>query len=82
MNLEEIIGIAAGVFTTVGVLPQIVKALKTKKVNDVSPFMFIILCIGVGLWTVYGIMKNDWPIIITNSISLALNGFMLGIILT
>ncbi|MDN3492561.1 SemiSWEET family sugar transporter [Winogradskyella bathintestinalis] len=82
MNLEEIIGIAAGIFTTLGVLPQIIKAIKTKKVKDVSPYMFVILCIGVGLWTVYGIMKQDWPIIITNGISFLLNGIMLYIIIT
>jgi len=81
-NMEEIIGIIAGIFTTIGVLPQIIKALKTKKVSDVSPYMYIILCIGVSLWTIYGIMKNDWPIIITNGISLILNAIMLVIILT
>ena len=39
--------------------------------------MFIALCIGVGLWTVYGIMKGDWPIILTNGTSFILNGIML-----
>ena len=82
MTFEEIIGILAGVFTTIAVLPQIIKALKTKKVKDVSPFMYIILCIGVGLWTIYGFIKNDWPIILTNGISFILNGVMLTIVLT
>lgn len=82
MNLEEIIGFAAGVFTTIGVLPQIVKAIRTKKVKDVSAYMYVILCLGVGLWTIYGIILADWPIIITNAISFILNGIMLFIILT
>lgn len=81
MNFEEIIGILAGVFTTLGVLPQIIKAIKTKKVKDVSPMMFVVLCIGVGLWTVYGILKMDWPIILTNGISFLLNASMLFIII-
>jgi len=81
MTTEELIGIASGVFTTVAVLPQIVKAIQTRKVKDVSPFMFIILCLGVGLWTIYGILKKDWPIILTNGVSLILNGMMLIIIL-
>ncbi|WP_027126435.1 SemiSWEET family sugar transporter [Gelidibacter mesophilus] len=80
MNFEEIIGILAGVFTTLGVLPQIIKAIRTKKVNDVSPLMFIVLCLGVGFWIVYGILKMDWPIILTNSISFILNAIMLYII--
>jgi len=82
MTLDNLIGIVAGILTTIGVLPQIIKAIRTKKVEDVSPSMFVLLCLGVGLWTVYGIMKNDWPIIITNSISFTLNGMMLYIILT
>lgn len=82
MDLEGFIGIGAGFFTTVGVLPQIIKALKTQKVRDVSPYMFIILCIGVGLWTVYGVIKMDWPIIITNGISFVLNAIMLVILMT
>ncbi|WP_040756696.1 SemiSWEET family sugar transporter [Winogradskyella psychrotolerans] len=80
MNLEELIGISAGIFTTIAVLPQIHKAVKTKKIEDVSPTMFVILCLGVGLWAIYGILKMDWPIIITNSISFILNGIMLKIV--
>lgn len=82
MQLEQIIGILAGFFTTLAVLPQIIKALKTKSVDDVSPIMFLTLCIGVGLWTVYGFLKEDLPIIITNGISFILNSFMLILSIT
>ena len=82
MNFEQLIGILAGLFTTIAVFPQIYKAIKTREVKDVSLSMFIILCIGVGLWTVYGFLKNDWPIILTNGISFILNGSMLYIIAT
>lgn len=81
MVLEELIGIFAGIFTTIAVLPQIIKTIKTGKAKDVSPRMYVILCFGVGLWTVYGIIKIDWPIIITNGISFILNGIMLYIML-
>ncbi len=77
MDCEQIIGILAGILTTVAVIPQIVKSIQTRNVNDVSPVMFLILCIGVGLWTCYGILKKDFPIIITNAISLLLNSIML-----
>ncbi|GEQ85879.1 hypothetical protein ULMS_13870 [Patiriisocius marinistellae] len=77
MEHQEIIGTLAGIFTTVAVIPQIVKAVQTKKVNDISPVFFSVLLLGVGLWTYYGILKKDWPIILTNGISFLLNGFML-----
>ncbi|TBW29934.1 SemiSWEET family sugar transporter [Gramella sp. KN1008] len=74
---EEILGLVAGVCTTIAVIPQIKKAWKTKKVRDVSPGMFGILMLGVGLWVVYGIMQNDLPIIATNGVSLGLNSVMM-----
>lgn len=79
MTLEwtDLLGLVAGICTTVSVVPQIKKAWKTKKVDDVSPGMFIVLVIGVFLWVVYGITQNDLPIIATNGVSLALNALML-----
>jgi len=79
--MEETIGILAGFFTTIGAIPQIYKAWTTKKVDDVSPRMFLILTLGVFLWTIYGILKSDAPIIITNGISTILNTSMLILIL-
>lgn len=79
MYMKEIIGIIAGIFTTLAVLPQVVKTIKSKSVEDISKWMFICLLIGVGSWTVYGIMKEDFPIIITNGISFILNGIMLSV---
>ncbi len=76
-----ILGLVAGICTTVAVIPQIKKAWQTKKVEDVSPGMFIVLIIGVFLWIMYGITQNDLPIIATNGISLGLNGFMLYLML-
>ncbi|MDN3724129.1 SemiSWEET transporter [Aequorivita sp. SDUM287046] len=77
MEIEEILGFVAGACTTVAVIPQIIKSWRTKKVMDVSPIMFSILILGVGLWVVYGIIKNDLPIIITNGVSFLLNLSML-----
>ncbi|HIB49494.1 MAG TPA: hypothetical protein EYO35_14440 [Flavobacteriaceae bacterium] len=81
MDLLSIIGYLAGIFTTIAVIPQIYKAIKTNKVDDISPVFFSILLLGVGLWTVYGILKIDWPIILTNGISFILNALMLSIYL-
>jgi len=78
---EQIIGFIAGILTTVAVLPQLIKSWKTKKVMDISPFMFVLLLGGVGMWVVYGIIKNDYPIILTNGISFLLNLSMLVIML-
>ena len=77
MDVTQIIGIAAGILTATSLIPQLVKIIKEKKADDVSPMMLIILMVGLGLWATYGIMKEDWPIIITNSFSFLLNTVVL-----
>ena len=81
MDITEIVGTLAGIFTTIAIIPQIYKALKTQEVKSISPVFLSILLLGVGLWTVYGIIKTDWPIILTNGVSFVLNGLMLAIYL-
>ena len=73
MNTTQWIGIAAGVLTSVSMLPQLIKIVKEKKAGDVSIVMLLVLICGLALWAVYGFRKEDWPIIITNSFSFLLN---------
>jgi MtN3 and saliva related transmembrane protein len=77
----EIVGLAAGVCTAVSLLPQLIKLIRNKKADDLSLFYLIILFIGLGLWIWYGALRNDVPIIATNSFSLILNAtiIVLGI---
>jgi MtN3 and saliva related transmembrane protein len=63
-------------FAVSNTVPQIRKALRTKK-SDVSIRFTIVLIIGLSLWVIYGIGKNDIVLIIGNFIAVALNTFML-----
>jgi MtN3 and saliva related transmembrane protein len=67
------IGIGAGVCTALSLLPQLFKIIKDKKADDISYFMLFILLAGLGGWIWYGILKNDYPIIITNVFSFLAN---------
>lgn len=71
------VGIAAGILTSVSQLPQLFKIIKEKKANDISYFMLIILLCGLGCWVWYGILKEDLPIIVTNSFSLLVNSLLI-----
>lgn len=73
ISLETGIGIAASFFTAISLIPQLIKILREKKAKDVSLAMMLVLFIGVALWVYYGILINDWIIIIANSVSLAIN---------
>lgn len=66
---ENVIGIVAGICTSTAVIPQLVRTIKEKKAEDVSPLMFIILLTGTSIWTYYGFLKDDMPIIVTNIFS-------------
>jgi MtN3 and saliva related transmembrane protein len=71
------IGIAAGLLTATSMLPQVIKTLKEKEAENVSPPMLVVLIAGVSLWVVYGTLRKDLPVIATNGFSLAVNLFML-----
>jgi MtN3 and saliva related transmembrane protein len=73
MNWTQIIGLAAGVLTSTSLVPQVVKTIKEKKAEDVSLLMLVVLGMGIALWIVYGVKKNDLPIIATNAFSLLVN---------
>jgi MtN3 and saliva related transmembrane protein len=73
VSTVDLVGIAAGISTSISLLPQLVKLVKSKKAEDLSMFYLVILLIGLALWIWYGILREDTPIIITNSFSFILN---------
>jgi len=81
MEFIDILGFVAGICVTISVIPQILKVWKTKKVKDISLLTFSVLTFGVALWVLYGVLKNDLPIIVSNGISLALNIVMVYFII-
>ncbi len=71
--LNTFIGIIASLFSTLSLLPQLIKILKDRKAEDISIWMLLILFIGLGLWVYYGVLVKDPMIIIANSISVLIN---------
>ncbi len=69
----QIIGIVAGICTGISLLPQLIKIIKDKKADDISYLMLFTLLCGLGGWIWYGILKEDYPIIVTNSFSFLVN---------
>ena len=67
------VGIGAGICTAVSMLPQLIKIIKTKKADDISYVMVAVLLVGVAGWIWYGILKTDYPIIVTNCFSFLVN---------
>jgi len=67
-----VIGLIAGTLTTAGYIPQIVKGYRTKKLDDVSYLLLLLLGTGMTLWLVYGLLLVSLPLIISNTIATGL----------
>ena len=74
---ENILGLVAGGITSVAMLPQLVKVLKEKDVEDISLLMILFLITGLSLWVWYGFIKDEIPIILSNSFAVLVNIFLL-----
>ena len=75
--METIIGTIAGILTSVSMIPQLIKVLKEKDVENLSWGMIAVLLTGVSIWVVYGIMKDELPIILSNGFSVLVNTTLL-----
>jgi MtN3 and saliva related transmembrane protein len=58
-------------------VPQVYKAWQTKRTKDISAPTFIVLLMGISLWTVYGVMKSDIVLITANLTTAILAGAIL-----
>lgn len=77
MNIVDIIGGFAATCTTLAFIPQAVHSYRTRDLSGISLPMYSIFTAGVALWLVYGLFKQDWPIIIANAITVALSAMIL-----
>ncbi len=73
MSGTDILGYAAGAITSLTFLPQVLKTWKEKSAKDVSLLMFIIAAVNEVMWIVYGALLDNWVIILTNAIVLAMS---------
>lgn len=58
MNIE-ILGFIAGGLTSVALLPQVVKAIKTRSTRDISLQWMEINMLGQVIWIIYGVLINS-----------------------
>jgi MtN3 and saliva related transmembrane protein len=68
-NNIEIVGLIAGVLTTIAYLPQVRKTWKTKSVKELSLTMYLVMFVGVMLWLTYGILIDSISIILANIVT-------------
>lgn len=73
MDAITMLGLLAATTTTVAFLPQVIKNWKTRSAGDLSFGTFGLFTAGLVLWLVYGLIIGNLPIIVSNTVTLALN---------
>lgn len=69
MDAIEILGFSAALFTTIANVPQAIKTIRTRSTKGISAVTYGCLTLGLSLWVIYGAFKQDFPIILSNSIA-------------
>ena len=77
MTMQGLLGLLAAFCTTSSFLPQAIKVIRTKNTDSLSLVMYLVFTVGVGLWLVYGLLKNDLAIVIANFVTIILASMIL-----
>ena len=78
MESTDLLGYAAAVLTTIAFVPQAWHTWKTRQAGGVSLGMLCLFTLGIALWLCYGIELRAWPVIVANTVTLALALFILA----
>ena len=68
----ELIGYCAAFLTTIAFLPQAIQSWRTRDLSGISVGMYSLFTTGVGLWLIYGLMIEKWPLILANALTFLL----------
>jgi MtN3 and saliva related transmembrane protein len=68
----EIISYCAAFLTTIAFLPQAIQSWCTRDLTGISLGMYSQFTLGVGLWLIYGLIIEKWPLILANALTFAL----------
>ncbi len=77
MNAAAVVGYIAAAVSVTGFVPQAWRIVKTRDTKSLSTKMWVGECLAFALWTVYGVMLGELPIIIPNTLCFILSAFIL-----
>lgn len=77
MDIALIVGYLASVCSMTSFVPQAWKIIKTADTAAISKRMYAVTVVGFALWSVFGVMRMEWPIILTNVVCFCLSAFIL-----
>ena len=78
MSLEWM-GYVAATCTTLSVVPQAVKTIRSRDTSGISLWMYVVFTFGIACWFGYGVFLQSWPMIVSNAITFLLSSTILGL---
>ncbi|MGD1998367.1 MAG: SemiSWEET transporter [Flavobacteriaceae bacterium] len=77
INSDEIVGLIAAFLTTISFLPQAIKVYRHKATDGLSLTMYLIMFFGVCMWLYYGIRIQSLSVIVANTVTAAMQIFII-----
>jgi len=77
MFAVSLLGYLAAAVSTASFLPQAWKIIKSRQTKDISFGMYFLTVAAFGLWLTFGILVQQWPLVVSNSICFILSAFIL-----
>lgn len=68
-NGVEFIGFAAAFLTTIAFVPQVLRMWRLGG-DELSWAMLALFATGVSLWLVYGVLRESFPLMVANGLTL------------
>lgn len=77
LDTTLLVGYLASICSVTSFVPQVWKVIKTGDTAAISARMYALTVVGFALWTAFGILRTEWPIMLTNAICFCLSGYIL-----
>ena len=74
MDWVEGIGLFAGFLGVSGWYPQLKRVWIDGRADGISVPTFVVICISLTFWLIYGVLKNSISIIVANVLALLMIG--------
>lgn len=78
----QVLGYLAAICIPLAFLPQTIKLIRTKKTSGLSILSYSVYQLGGLTFLVFGILRNDVPMITCQTITAFLNFIIIGIIVS
>jgi MtN3 and saliva related transmembrane protein len=81
MDWATVIGTLAACMSVASFTPQAWRIIRTREVDGLSAPMYALTTLAFALWSAFGLIKGEWPIIVPNIICFLFALFILVLLL-